>query len=76
VQEFGLNRSQLAAFRFHANLDLQSASESNPCRWLLMPQELQPSLPLAMDARRWKIAGVVQRPTDRKDNLLVLRRVD
>ncbi|HVZ43113.1 MAG TPA: hypothetical protein VHA82_04820 [Ramlibacter sp.] len=74
VQAMGLTRSQLAAFRFHANLDLRPAEVASPCAWLLMPQELQTALPIAMDRRQWQVIGLVRRPADKKENLLVLRR--
>jgi hypothetical protein len=75
VQALGLNRGQLAAFRFHARLELEQASRESACRWLLMPQELQPTLRIAMDEKQWQVVGVVRRPADRNDNLVLYRRI-
>jgi 4-amino-4-deoxy-L-arabinose transferase-like glycosyltransferase len=74
VQVLGLNRGQLAAFRFHARLDLQPAGPESPCAWLLMPHDLQPALRIAMDERQWQHVGTVRRPADRNDNLMLYRR--
>lgn len=76
VSVMGLNRGQIAALRYHAGLDLRAAEVDGECNWLLMPQELQPSLGMALDARQWHLRGTVRRPTDAKDNLLVYRKAD
>jgi 4-amino-4-deoxy-L-arabinose transferase-like glycosyltransferase len=75
VQVLGLNRGQLAAFRYHARLDLQPAGPQATCGWLLLPQDLQASLPLALDARQWQLVASVRRPADAKDNVLLYRKV-
>jgi hypothetical protein len=74
VSVMGLNRGQIAALRYHAGLDLRAAEVDGDCAWLLMPQELQPSLGMALDARQWSLRGTVRRPTDARDNLLVYRK--
>ena len=75
VQALGLNRGQLAAFRYHARMDLKQAGRDNDCQWLLMPQALQPTLRIAMDEKKWRLVGTVRRPADAKDNVLLYRRV-
>lgn len=74
VEVLGLNRGQLAAFRYHARLDLRQAGGDNACPWLLMPQALQPALRIAMNERQWQHVGTVRRPADRNDNLALYRR--
>jgi hypothetical protein len=74
VLALGLNRGQLAALRYHAKMDLRPASRDGDCPWLVVAQELQPSVIMAMETRRWKLVGTVRRPTDAKDNLLVYRK--
>jgi len=75
VQVLGLNRGQLAAFRYHARLQMEQASIQGSCPWLLLPRDLQASLPMALDARQWQLVGSVRRPADAKDNLLLYRKV-
>jgi hypothetical protein len=75
VQVLGLNRGQLAAFRYHARLELQPAGAEASCGWLLLPQDLQASMPIALDARQWQLVASVRRPADAKDNVLLYRRV-
>jgi 4-amino-4-deoxy-L-arabinose transferase-like glycosyltransferase len=74
VQVMGLGRGHTAALRYHAKLDLRTASVDGACPWLLMPQDLQPSLGMALAAHQWELVGSARRPADAKDNLLVYRR--
>jgi 4-amino-4-deoxy-L-arabinose transferase-like glycosyltransferase len=74
VVALGLNRGQLAALRYHARMDLRTATRDTDCPWLVAPQELQPSVAMAMETRKWRLVGTVRRPTDAKDNLLVYRK--
>lgn len=76
VETLGLNRGQLAAFRYHAHLQLRSAGTEARCPWLLVAQEVQPSLALAVDAKQWRHVATVRRPTDAKDNLLLYRAAE
>ncbi|HSH92497.1 MAG TPA: hypothetical protein VK996_21095 [Ramlibacter sp.] len=75
VEVFGLNRAEIAAFRYHGRMELRSATrESSGCPWLLADDELQAALPLALDMRQWQQVAKVRRPADAKDNVLVYRK--
>lgn len=76
VEVYGLNRGQLAALRFHGNLDLKEAKPEGDCPWLVATQDLQSTMVMAFDAQRWALAAAVRRPTDARDNLLLYRRAD
>jgi hypothetical protein len=76
VEVLGLTRAQLAALRFHGSLDLRPARIPSACPWLVVTQDLQASLPMALDVRQWQLAATVRRPTDARDNLLLYRRTD
>jgi 4-amino-4-deoxy-L-arabinose transferase-like glycosyltransferase len=75
VDAFGLSRGQLAAFRFHAGMDLHVASKNSACPWLLATADMQPAMPLALDMRSWRLVSSVRRPADAQDNILVYRKV-
>jgi 4-amino-4-deoxy-L-arabinose transferase-like glycosyltransferase len=74
VHVLGLTRGQLAALRYHARFDLRVGGTPADCPWLVVTQDLQPSVAMAMGGRNWRQVGTVRRPTDPKDNLLVYRR--
>jgi 4-amino-4-deoxy-L-arabinose transferase-like glycosyltransferase len=74
VDVVGLTRPQIAALRFHGQLDLQSAEKPGECPWLVASQELQPSLAMALDIRRWELVTQVRRPTDQRENLLLYKK--
>ncbi|MDB5857678.1 MAG: putative rane protein [Ramlibacter sp.] len=74
VEVFGLTRPQIAALRFHGGLDLQPATLPNACPWLVVAQELQPSLAMVLEPRQWTLVATIKRPTDKDDNLLLYRK--
>jgi 4-amino-4-deoxy-L-arabinose transferase-like glycosyltransferase len=73
VQVLGLNRGQVAAFRFHGQMDVHSASADDACPWLVIASDYQAVAKLALDMRRWEPVATVRRPTDAKDNVLLYR---
>ncbi|MEJ5989199.1 hypothetical protein WG902_04315 [Ramlibacter sp. PS3R-8] len=74
VEVFGLTRAQIAALRFHGEMDLRMAATPGTCPWLVAAEDLQSSVSLAFDARRWRLVAKIPRPTDKRDNLLLYRR--
>jgi hypothetical protein len=75
VEAFGLSRAETAAFIYHGRMDLQPASKTGNCPWLLAAAQLQPAMPMALDMRDWQLVSTVRRPVDANDNVLVYRRV-
>ncbi|MCD6078232.1 MAG: putative rane protein, partial [Ramlibacter sp.] len=47
VEVFGLTRAQIAALRFHGDLDLHMAAAPSACPWLVAAEDLQVSVPMA-----------------------------
>lgn len=74
VEVFGLNRGQLAAFRFHGKMALQTATVTGSCPWLIVAADVQASASVAIDLKRWHLVSSIRRPADAKDNLLLYRR--
>ena len=73
AEVFGLNRSQLAALRFHGGMELQTASGQGACPWLVVADDVQSSAALAIDMKRWTLVTTVRRPANARDNLLLFR---
>jgi len=74
IEGWGLTRSQVAALRFHGQLDVRPPSSPGTCSWRLMPAELSPVMELALDRRGWRLVARLQRPVDANDNLLLYRK--
>ena len=79
VEQDGLTRAQIAAFQYYAPLRLvpvQDNPERSPpsdlmgfsCAWRLT------SLSHVVDSPEWQSVGLLQRPTDRFDQLVLFRR--
>ncbi|HZN47256.1 MAG TPA: hypothetical protein VFB71_06505 [Ramlibacter sp.] len=74
VEVFGLTRPQIAALRYHGKLDVRSAEIPSNCPWLVAAQDLQGSLPMALNLRQWTLVTTVRRPTDQRENLLLYKK--
>lgn len=74
VEVFGLTRPQIAALRYHGRLDLRVATAPGACSWLVAAGDLERSVPMAFDARHWKLVAKIPRPTDARDNLLLYQK--
>ena len=75
VQTHGLDRGQIAAFKFQAGLALRAPAEPAVCPWLLVDRDAVASLSTAVDLRQWTPQYIGYRPTDRDDDVLLYRRV-
>ncbi|HEX2545496.1 MAG TPA: hypothetical protein VHL79_11485, partial [Ramlibacter sp.] len=74
VEVFGLTRAQIAALRFHGNLELRTAAARATCPWLIVAEDLELSVPIAFSARQWRLVAKFPRPTDKRDNLLLYQK--
>jgi hypothetical protein len=74
VEVFGLTRPQIAALRYHGTFELRSAQIPSTCPWLVVAQDLQVSLPMALDLKQWTLVTTVPRPTDQRENLLLYKK--
>lgn len=75
VQTLGFQAGLQTAFRFHTRWELQRATSADAaaCEWMIAT----PSAWSAVDsesADQWRLEASVARPTERRDQLLVLRR--
>jgi hypothetical protein len=74
VQAFGLTRPQIAALMYHGSLDLQAASTTSTCPWLVVAADLELSVPTAFNKRHWTLVARIPRPTDARENLLLYKK--
>jgi 4-amino-4-deoxy-L-arabinose transferase-like glycosyltransferase len=74
VEVIGLTRPQIAALRYHGQLDLRSAQIPSACPWLVAAQDLQVSLPMALNLKQWTLVTQVRRPTDQRENLILYKK--
>lgn len=74
VEVFGLTRAQVAAFRYHGQMELRQADREGTCPWLVAAADLQAAMSVALDMRRWQLVATVRRPVDAHDNVLLYRR--
>ena len=75
VQTHGLDRGQIAAFKFQAGLALRAPSDNAMCHWLLVDRDAVATLAGAVDLRQWTPQYIGYRPTDRDDDVLLYRRI-
>jgi hypothetical protein len=74
VEVFGLTRPQIAALRYHGQLDLRTAAAPSACPWLVVAEDLELSVPTAFDRKRWALVARIPRPTDARENLLLYKK--
>ncbi|GKS85607.1 glycosyltransferase family 39 protein [Acidovorax sp. SUPP1855] len=75
----GLSRAQVAALQYHGGLSLQPTDgrrlpATSDCQWLVADSEAQPPGGDIASPPEWSRVTQLPRPTDKNDQLLVLRR--
>lgn len=74
VESHGLNRAQIAAFRFHGKLSIKPAGAEPGCPWLIVDKDALPSLDSAVPRNQWKFHSNLRHPSDRNEDLIVFQR--
>ena len=74
VEIHALDRGQIAAFQFYANLNLRIAGAMAQCDWLLVDRGATGSLAEAVEMAQWTPQYFGYRPSDRDDDVLLYRR--
>lgn len=74
VEVHGLNRGQIAAFRFHGKLNLKPADTVPSCHWLIVDKDAAPSMAKVVNLNQWKFHSALRHPSDRNEDLMVFRR--
>ena len=76
VAGYGLDQALVAALIYHGRLDMRPARDAAPCRWAIAQPDAGGAALEALAPHAWQQIAVVTRPTDRRDQLAVLRRQD
>jgi hypothetical protein len=73
VAGYGLNRAQAAALIFRGGLAMvaSTSAQAQACDWAIADAS---AVGKALTAGPWRLIASAQRPTDRSDRLLILRR--
>jgi len=74
VEIHGLSRGHIAAFQYHAHLQLRPVGVRASCPWLLVGATTAEGLAAGLDMRQWTLLANVRRPADSNDNVLLFRR--
>ncbi|HWI80555.1 hypothetical protein [Ramlibacter sp.] len=74
IDVFGLGRGQIAALRYHGNLDVRLANRNGDCPWRLVALQAAAAAPVAMDMHGWQLVARVRRPVDPTEDVLLYRK--
>ena len=74
VESHGLDRGQIAAFQFHAHLNLRPAGRFAACPGLLVDKDAINTLATSVDLNQWTLHSTIGRPSDRDEDVLLYRR--
>ncbi|MDM0045678.1 hypothetical protein QTH91_14395 [Variovorax dokdonensis] len=75
IAELGLERTHIAAMRYHGDYQLQHLKADTKCRWLLVNPEVIGGLHDIIDLHQWRLIRTLRRPTARTDDLLLYQRL-
>jgi 4-amino-4-deoxy-L-arabinose transferase-like glycosyltransferase len=75
VQVLGLTQAQMAALRYHGQMDLDVDGHLS-CRWLVVGARQSESFGGSDESRAWRLVQTVRRPTDRHENLVIFERME
>ncbi len=75
VEIYGVDSAQAAALQYHGQLELRQASRQASCPYLVVHVDAQPSLSNAVNLPDWAFQATVRRPTDKRENVLLFKRV-
>jgi len=75
VAGYGLDQPLTAALIYHGGLRMAAPGSAAQCRWAIVdPDGVAAPAIAALPAAEWHQVAIVTRPTDRRDQLVVLRR--
>ncbi|QNN58875.1 hypothetical protein H9K76_08750 [Diaphorobacter ruginosibacter] len=74
VGGYGLSRAQLAALTYYGQIQVANARNADHCEWIVADAATIPTISEVWPKDQWEQVGSVARPTDKNDQLVVLRR--
>ena len=75
VEIYGLSNAQIAALRYHAQLQLRPAGFQTQCSYLVVDIAAQPRLSQSVHLPNWAFHATVRRPMEKGETLLLYRRI-
>lgn len=76
VARLGLGRAQVAALQHHGALEVVAPAERSACRWIVGDAHAPARAAARWPGEGWQEVARIRRPTERNDQLVVLRRAD
>lgn len=74
VATLGLSRSQIAAFQFHGQLELQALDPDNTCQWLIADIDSARKRADITQSPMWQLRRSMGHPAERKDSVWLYER--
>ncbi len=74
VATLGLSRSQVAAFQFHSQLELQTMDNTTACQWLIADIATARMRSDISEGSTWQLRRSMGHPVERKDSLWLYER--
>ena len=74
VGGYGLSRAQIAAITYYGNVQMVISRNADHCEWIVADAATIPTISEVWDKELWEQVGTVTRPTDKNDQLVVLRK--
>ena len=75
VEVYGLNRGQIAAFKYHGNMQLQWARREASCPWMIVDTEDQHTLATDVNLNQWSLRLSLRRRAATNDDVLLYKRI-
>jgi 4-amino-4-deoxy-L-arabinose transferase-like glycosyltransferase len=75
VEIYGVGSAQAAALQYHGKLELRQATSTAICPYLIVDIDAQPTLSNTVNLPDWAFQATIRRPTDKKEDLLLFKRV-
>lgn len=74
VAGYGLDQPLVAALIYQGGLDVAAPAQAHRCHWAIVDPDADAQMFEALPPDDWQQVAIVTRPTDRRDQLTVLRR--
>lgn len=72
---YGISNAQAAALQYHGQLTLRQAAPDAGCEFLIVDADSQSTLGNAVNLPDWAFWATLRRPADKKENVLLFKRV-
>lgn len=76
IELHGLTSAQVAAVQFYGRYPIRKAGDAANCAYLITTPEAQRALPYRDAGHRWSLIEPVQRLADRREDMLLFRRIE